>query len=51
MGRRPHLQGEVPYAREPKARWRSGRQHQEARLEVLPAKDRTRPHRSIPAVG
>jgi len=28
-----------------------GRQHQEARLEVLPAEDRTRAHGTIPSVG
>ena len=51
MGRRPHLQGEVPHAGKPKARWRRGQQHQEACLKVLPAKDRTRPHRTVPALG
>jgi len=51
MGWRPHLQGEVPHAKEPEARWRGGRQYQEACLEVLPAEDRARPHRRVPALG
>jgi len=51
MGRRPHLQDEVPHVSEPKARWRRGRQHQETCLEVLPAEDRARPHRTVPALG
>jgi len=51
MGRRPHLQDEVPHARETKARWRRGRQHQETCLEILPAEDRTRPHWTVPALG
>jgi len=51
MGRRPHLQDEVPHARETKARWHRGRQHQETCLEVLPAEDRTRPHWTVPALG
>jgi len=51
MGRRPHIQDEVPHASEPKARWRRSRQHQVTCLEVLPAEDRERPHRTVPALG
>jgi len=51
VGWGPDLEDEVPHAEEPKTRWRGGRQHQEARLEILPAEDRTRPHRTIPALG
>jgi len=45
------LKDEVPHAEEPKTRWRDGRQYQKARLEVLPAEDRTPPHMTIPALG
>ena len=51
MGWRSDLEDEVPHAEEPETRWRGGWQHQEARLEVLPAEDRTRLHRTIPALG
>jgi len=51
MGRRRYLQDEVPHAREPKARWRHGRQHQETCLDVLPAEERARPHRTVFALG
>jgi len=51
MGRKPHLQDGVPHDREPKARWRRGRQHQETCLKVLPAEDRAGPHRTVPALS
>jgi len=41
VGRGSNFQDEVPYAKEPEARWRGGWQHQKARLEVLPAEDGT----------
>jgi len=51
VGRRSDLEDEVPHAEEPETRWLGCRQRQEARLEVLPAEDRTRPHRTILALG
>ena len=48
VGWRPHLQEEVPHAKEPEARYRGGRQHQEARLTVLPDQDGALPDGAVP---
>jgi len=48
VGWGPDLQDEVPYAKDPEARWRGGRQHQETRLAVLPDQDRALPDRAVP---
>jgi len=47
MGRRAHLQVEIPHAETTEAERSGSQQHQGARLKVLPAKDRTRPHRAV----
>jgi len=48
LGSRPDLQNEVSHAREPEARWRGGRKHQEARLAVLPNQDGALPNGAVP---
>jgi len=47
MGRGADLQSEIPHAKEPEARWRGGREYQEARLKALPTEVRARPHRTV----
>ena len=48
VGWRSDLQGKVPAAEKPKARWRGGWEHQEACLSVLPAQDGALPNRTVP---
>jgi len=48
VGWGPDLQEDVPHSGEPKSRWHGSQQHQEARLSVLPAKDRSLPNGAVP---
>src|ERR1700712_224031 len=49
VGRKPDQQNKVRDAGQAETGRSGRRQHQEARLEVLPAKDRSLPHRATPA--
>ena len=51
MGWRPDLQDEMRNAEKSETGRHGCWQHQEAHLEILPAEDRERSHRTVPALG